>query len=147
MEIWTETQLDFIQMELRLLGEVEGPRDWWTAGTDALSSATVGDFVWAASNPNGMRMEHFFRSGVNCNLISRMEFGFIHDLVQGDGRWWTSGTDIGKEEVWPWATSLAPVGDFLDVWPTRRWSLGIVCIFILIMISWELIIVAQSRLL
>ena len=50
-------------MELSLLEEVEGAaKDWWTAGTDvgregkwswAPSGAAVGDFIWAASNPNG----------------------------------------------------------------------------------------------
>ena len=62
VEIWTDTQLDFIRMELRLLGEVEGAKNWWTAGTDvgregkwswAPSGAAVGDFIWSASNPNG----------------------------------------------------------------------------------------------
>ena len=62
VEIWTETQLHFIQMELRLLGEVESSKVWWIAGTDvgregkwnwASSTASVGEFIWAASNPNG----------------------------------------------------------------------------------------------
>ena len=62
VEIWTDTQLDFIRMELRLLAELEGEAVWWTAGTDvgregkwswAPSGAAVGDFIWASSNPDG----------------------------------------------------------------------------------------------
>ena len=62
VEIWTETQLDFIRMELQMISEVETSKDWWTAGTDvgregkwnwATSSAAVGDFIWADSNPDG----------------------------------------------------------------------------------------------
>ena len=42
----------------------------------------------------------------------RMELGFLYDHVQVPF-WWTSGTDAGKEGVWRWASSLAPVQDFL----------------------------------
>ena len=42
----------------------------------------------------------------------RMELGFLFDHVQVE-RWWTSGTDAGKEGTWRWASSLVPVGDFM----------------------------------
>ena len=42
----------------------------------------------------------------------RMELGFLSDHVQVE-RWWTSGTDAGKEGTWQWASSLVPVGDFI----------------------------------
>ena len=32
VEIWTDTQLNFIRMELGVLAEVEGKKSWWTAG-------------------------------------------------------------------------------------------------------------------
>merc|ERR1712117_674816 len=28
-------------------------------------------------------------------------------------RWWTSGTDLGREGHWYWASSLAPLPDFV----------------------------------
>ena len=42
----------------------------------------------------------------------RMELDFLYDHVQVP-LWWTSGTDAGKEGVWRWVPSLAPVQDFL----------------------------------
>ena len=42
----------------------------------------------------------------------RMELGFLYDHVQVP-RWWTSGTDVGKEGIWRWASTLVPVGDFI----------------------------------
>ena len=42
----------------------------------------------------------------------RMELAFIYDHAQVQ-RWWTSGTDAGKEGTWRWAASLVPVGDFI----------------------------------
>jgi hypothetical protein len=61
VEIWTEAQLDFIRMELRMLAANEGARYWWTSGTDvgregswnwASSSASVGDFIWQTNHPD-----------------------------------------------------------------------------------------------
>ena len=58
VEIWTEAQLDFIRMELRMLA---GGRGWWISGTDfgregswnwAVSSASVGDFIWQTNQGN-----------------------------------------------------------------------------------------------
>ena len=62
VEIWTEAQLDFIRMELRMLAANEGGNSWWTSGTDvgregswnwAPSSASVGDFIWHSNQPDG----------------------------------------------------------------------------------------------
>merc|ERR1711872_311793 len=50
-------QLEFVQMELEMLEEHDGPRMWWTSGTDvgreglwywSSSLAPVHDFVWAS---------------------------------------------------------------------------------------------------
>ena len=60
VEITTEIQMDFIQMVMGVI-EHEGPRHWWTAGTDvgingkwfwAASLAPVEDYVWHAGYPN-----------------------------------------------------------------------------------------------
>ena len=57
----TEEQLDFVRSQ-EVLGSHEGPKAWWTGGTDqgreggwywASSLATVGDFVWREGQPNG----------------------------------------------------------------------------------------------
>ena len=76
VEIWTETQLDFIRMELGLLGVVETPKKWWTAGTDvgregkwnwAVSTAAVGEFIWADSQPNGGTNQNCIHLCASCD--------------------------------------------------------------------------------
>ena len=61
LEILTEMEMAFIQMEANVLGDHEGERDWWTSGTDAgrqgvwmwASSYTpVDDFIWYTGEPN-----------------------------------------------------------------------------------------------
>ena len=33
--------------------------------------------------------------------------------VEGSNIWWSSGTDVGVDGAWKWATSYSPVGDFV----------------------------------
>ena len=55
VEFGTQEQLDFVRMELEVLEELNGPKNWWTSGTDigrdgiwywASSLTHVADFVW-----------------------------------------------------------------------------------------------------
>ena len=71
-------------MELRLLGEIEAPKKWWTAGTDvsregkwnwALSTVLVGEFIWAKSNSNGGTRD-------NCLALS-----YVHDDTYKGSDW------------------------------------------------------------
>ena len=52
----------------------------------------------------------------------RMQLSFLYDHVPMQ-RWWTAGTDAGKEGEWRWTTSLAPVADF--IWQTDQPSGGL----------------------
>ena len=61
LEITSEEEMDFVQMELQFLETVIGSKHWWVAGTDvgvngnwtwATSWTPVGEFVWAPSFPN-----------------------------------------------------------------------------------------------
>merc|ERR1711915_488033 len=80
VEITTEIQMDFIQMELGVLADHEGPRHWWTAATDvgingkwfwAASLTLVEDYVWHAGYPsntiskNCMMLHSSYKSGYN----------------------------------------------------------------------------------
>ena len=63
VDIQTEMQMGFLQMELDVIANAEGAsHGWWTAGTDvgregqwywATTLAEVGDFVWSPNNGNG----------------------------------------------------------------------------------------------
>ena len=62
LEIWSELQLDFVRSELMFLQDNGVSSDWWTGATDLGregrwfwigSLATVGDFVWYSTQPNG----------------------------------------------------------------------------------------------
>ena len=59
----------------------------------------------------------------------RMELGFLFDHVQVE-RWWTSGTDAGREGTWRWASSLVPVGDF--IWASSQPNNGLIgnCLYL-----------------
>merc|ERR1711892_263167 len=59
IEIKTEEQLEYLQMELFTLEGHEDSRDWWTAGTDlasegnwywAVTLKSVGSFIWSKEN-------------------------------------------------------------------------------------------------
>merc|ERR1711953_586480 len=61
VEIRTEMQMAFIQMEMEVLADHEGGRSWWTAATDvgingkwvwATSLTPVEDYVWRDSYPS-----------------------------------------------------------------------------------------------
>merc|ERR1711874_697283 len=61
VEITTEVQLKFVQMELRILADHEGNKHWWTSGTDAgingkwfwaRSLSSVEGFIWHDGQPN-----------------------------------------------------------------------------------------------
>ena len=44
----------------------------------------------------------------------REEVSFLADASSWlDQDWWTSGTDLGREGHWYWASSLAPIADFV----------------------------------
>ena len=71
VEITSEEQMAFIQMELDMLADHELPRHWWTAGTDvgingkwvwATSLTPVEDYVWAIGRPDQ-------RDALNCLLL------------------------------------------------------------------------------
>ena len=42
----------------------------------------------------------------------QMEAKFLGDH-EGKRHWWTSGTDVGVDGVWMWATSYTPVEEFM----------------------------------
>merc|ERR1711936_1224781 len=46
VEIRTEMQMAFLQMELNVLADHEGTRHWWTSGTDV---GVNGKWMWATS--------------------------------------------------------------------------------------------------
>merc|ERR1712156_615982 len=62
VDIQSEMQMSFLQMELDVIANAEGTKHhWWTAGTDvgregqwywATTLTEVGDFVWKTSEPN-----------------------------------------------------------------------------------------------
>merc|ERR1711879_300659 len=62
VEIQSEMQMGFLQMELNVIANAEGANHhWWTAGTDleregqwywATTLTEVGDFVWRSGEPN-----------------------------------------------------------------------------------------------
>merc|ERR1712179_11150 len=61
LEITTEMQLAFVQMEANVLADHEGKRNWWTSATDAgvegvwmwaTSYTPVGEFLWYPTQPN-----------------------------------------------------------------------------------------------
>ena len=68
VEILTESQMDFMVMELQLLETLLGPRFYWGGGTDwnsegrwywANSLIPIEDFVWAEGEPNdGIRANY-----------------------------------------------------------------------------------------
>ena len=69
VEILTESQMDFMVMELLLLESLLGPRFYWGGGTDwnsegrwywANSLIPIEDFVWAKGEPNRGTEENYF---------------------------------------------------------------------------------------
>merc|ERR1711934_910860 len=61
VEIRTEMQMAFVEMEIGVLADHESPRYWWTAGTDvgingqwfwASSLTPVEDYVWIDGYPS-----------------------------------------------------------------------------------------------
>ena len=80
VEIMTEQQMAFIQMEIDVLADHEGARHWWTSATDAgingkwfwaASLAPVEDYVWHTGYPkneaanNCMMLHSSYRAGYN----------------------------------------------------------------------------------
>ena len=69
IEIHTQSQLDFIQMELQLLDEdVTGQSYWWSSGSDSgregqwyweHSLTPVEDFVWGAGYPRDLTKANY----------------------------------------------------------------------------------------
>merc|ERR1712147_268231 len=53
----------------------------------------------------------------------QMELDVIDNAMGAKHRWWTAGTDVGREGQWYWATTLTEVGDF--VWLTGQPNNGI----------------------
>merc|ERR1711990_936517 len=71
VEITSEEQMAFIQMEIGVLADHEGGRHWWTAGTDvgingkwfwATSLTPVEDYVWPPGFPDS-------RDTANCMIL------------------------------------------------------------------------------
>ena len=71
VEIRTAMQLAFVQMMIGVLADHEGPRYWWTAGTDvgingkwfwASSLTPVEDYVWPDNYPDS-------RDTANCMIL------------------------------------------------------------------------------
>merc|ERR1712109_320119 len=62
VDIQSEMQMGFLQMELNVVEGIEGTKhNWWTAGTDVgiegqwfwvTTLTEVGDFVWHSDDPN-----------------------------------------------------------------------------------------------
>ena len=62
IDIQSEMQMGFLQMELNMVEGIEGAKhSWWTAGTDVgiegqwfwvTTLTAVGDFVWHSNEPN-----------------------------------------------------------------------------------------------
>merc|ERR1712156_184236 len=62
VDIQSEMQMGFLQMELNMVEGIEGTKhNWWTAGTDVgiegqwfwvTTLTEVGDFVWHSDEPN-----------------------------------------------------------------------------------------------
>ena len=82
VEILTEDQVAFVQMEIDLLEAHEAPRHWWTGATDvgingkwfwAPSLSPVEDFVWVSPYPkdelsnNCMIINYSSNAGTNIN--------------------------------------------------------------------------------
>ena len=82
VEILTEDQMAFVQMEIDLLEAHEAPRHWWTGATDvgingkwfwAPSLSPVEDFVWVSPYPkdelsnNCMIINYSSNAGTNIN--------------------------------------------------------------------------------
>merc|ERR1712209_317741 len=73
VDIQSEMQMDFLQMELDVIANAEGTsHSWWTSGTDvgregewywATTLEEVGDFVWYSSQPGGGTVENCLMLG------------------------------------------------------------------------------------
>ena len=83
-------------------------------------------YTWEKAN-------YYCQSKHNATLLeitTEMELAFIQMEAnvladhEGARHWWTSGTDVGVEGVWMWATSYSPVGEFLwyNNYPSRASS-------------------------
>merc|ERR1711964_164465 len=62
-----------------------------------------------------------FRSPEQLEFV-QMELEMLEEH-EGQKRWWTSGTDLGREGFWYWTSSLAQVQDF--VWSSNYSDGGI----------------------
>merc|ERR1711936_4741 len=72
VEITTEMQMAFLQMELNVLADYEGARFWWTSGTDvgvngkwvwAPSYTPVEEYIWADNKPS-------YHADYNCMMLN-----------------------------------------------------------------------------
>lgn len=60
----------------------------------------------------------FQAGGTLAEVATEIQFDFVRTQlgllnVEGSNNWWLSGTDVGVDGVWKWATSYSPVGDFV----------------------------------
>merc|ERR1711962_1867340 len=80
VEIMNETQMAFVQMEIEVIEDYEGPHHWWTGATDvgingkwfwAPSLSPVEDFIWTSEYPkneltaNCMMIHSTYDAGYN----------------------------------------------------------------------------------
>ena len=60
----------------------------------------------------------FEAGGTLAEVATEIQLDFVRAQlalleVEGSNIWWTSGTDVGVDGTWKWATSYSPVGDFV----------------------------------
>ena len=86
VELRMPEQLEFVRMELEMLEEHEGGKDWWTSGTDvgregqwywASSLAPVHDFVWSSGNTV---------SGITQNCLALLDSSTANENYMGYDR-------------------------------------------------------------
>ena len=109
--------------ETRGAGCPEGWVDGYPVNIGCLLFSTSARTHWGTAN----NFCQFEAGGTLAEVATEIQFDFVRTHlglleVEGSNMWWLSGTDVGVNGVWKWATSYSPVGDF--VWTDASPPIG-----------------------
>ena len=107
----------------KLTGCPEGWVDGYPVNIGCLLFSTSARTHWGTAN----NFCQFEAGGTLAEVATEIQFDFVRTQlglleVEGSNMWWLSGTDVGVNGVWKWATSYSPVGDF--VWTDASPPIG-----------------------
>ena len=97
-----------------------GHSGFWNHCVGCLLFNSTATYNWEEAN----NYCQFEANGSLIEIINEEQLAFVQMELwvladhEGDHYWWTSGTDLGREGRWYWASSLTPVGSF--IWYTNE---------------------------